>query len=136
MMIWNPTDLRYFIEVAYTLNISRAAERLGVGQPAVSQAVQRLESYFGTQLLDRYKTGVRLTAAGARLQQTGRSTLEICSKLKDEVLASDTHIQGHFTIGCHPSVALYSLPFFLKKKFSRAILIFRLDLLTDCHAKF
>lgn len=114
MMKWNPGDLRHFLEVTRTLNISRAAERLGIGQPTVSQAVQRLERYFGTALLDRYKTGVRLTAAGERLRDAGHATLEYCARLKEQVLASETIIQGHFVIGCHPSVAIYSMPLLLK----------------------
>ena len=39
MMDIQPTDLRYFLETAKTLNISRAAERLNIGQPALSQAL-------------------------------------------------------------------------------------------------
>lgn len=111
---WNPSDVANFIQVARTLNITRAAERLGIGQPALSQSIQRLEYYFGVQLLDRFKTGVRLTAAGERLRDAGMLTLTACSKLKDHVLAAEHAIQGRFTLGVHPSVAIYSLPAFLK----------------------
>ncbi len=111
----HPTDLRYFFEVTRTLNISRAAERLGVGQPTVSQAIRRLEANFGTRLLDRYKTGVRLTAAGERLLREGRPALENWARLKETVTASHSQIEGLYSIGCHPSVGLYALPTFMKK---------------------
>lgn len=110
----NPSDLQYFFETARTLNISRAAERLGVGQPTVSQAIRRLERHFGTALFDRYKTGVRLTAAGTRLAAEGRGALDGWRRLREAVTASEAEIQGQFTIGCHPSVAQYALPPFLK----------------------
>ncbi len=109
----NPTDLQYFLVSAETLNLSRAAERLGVGQPTMSQAIRRLESGIGTQLFDRYKTGVRLTPAGARLLLQGRAALEDWAKLKKDVLAADVSIEGKYSIGCHVSLGLYILPVFL-----------------------
>ena len=42
-MLPSPAELSYFIEIASTLNISRAAERLGISQPSLSLAVKRLE---------------------------------------------------------------------------------------------
>ncbi len=114
MMDLNLVDFKYFLEAAQTLNLSRAAERLGVGQPTVSQAIKRLETDFGTQLFDRYKTGVQLTTAGKRLYSQGRTVIENLSRLKEDVLSSETDIKGNYSIGCHVSVGLYSLPGFLK----------------------
>jgi DNA-binding transcriptional LysR family regulator len=108
----NPADLRYFLEVADTLNVSRAAERLGIGQPTLSQAIKRLEDEFGTRLLDRYKTGVRLTAAGGRLLVEGKSILESFAKLKGDVASAEKEIEGIYSIGCHPSVGRFALPTF------------------------
>lgn len=110
----NPIDLKYFYEAASNLNLSRAAERLGVGQPTVSQAIKRLEQVFGVKLFDRYKTGVRLTTAGKRLQEKGRIFLEHFENLKEEVLASEIQIAGRYSMGCHVSVGLFALPAFLK----------------------
>src|SRR3954451_19291624 len=56
--------LRYFQAVAEELSYSRAAERLRIAQPALSRAVQDLESEFGAPLLDRNRRKVRLTPAG------------------------------------------------------------------------
>jgi DNA-binding transcriptional LysR family regulator len=110
----NPTDLRYFFEVARSLNISRAAERLDVGQPTVSQAIQRIERLLGVALFDRFKTGVQLTQPGRRLFNDGQKALEVWENLKVVSQSSKTSVEGRYTIGCHTAVATYSLPKFLR----------------------
>ncbi|WP_458097902.1 LysR substrate-binding domain-containing protein [Roseomonas sp. WA12] len=67
--------LRYFLAVAEELNFSRAAERLGIAQPGLSQQIKSLEEIIGTPLLDRTRRAVRLTLAGELLAGEGRSTL-------------------------------------------------------------
>jgi DNA-binding transcriptional LysR family regulator len=56
--------LRYFQAVAEELSYSRAARRLHIAQPALSRAVQEVESALGVNLLDRNRSSVRLTPAG------------------------------------------------------------------------
>ncbi len=115
MMDIQPTDLRYFFETAQVLNISRASERLGVGQPAVSQAIQRLERVLGVSLFDRFKTGVQLTPAGRRLLFEGQKAMEIWEALKKTSRQSEDLVEGRYTLGCHTAVGAYSLPVFLKE---------------------
>lgn len=59
--------LRLFVEAAERGSLTAAADRLGLGQPAVSHAISRLEDAVGTRLLERSRTGVRPTASGAEL---------------------------------------------------------------------
>src|SRR6266540_1950640 len=64
--------LRYFAAVADAGTFTRAAERLFIAQPTLSQQMQRLEQVVGTPLLRRGRGGVRLTAAGTVLLAAGR----------------------------------------------------------------
>ncbi len=67
--------LRQFIAVAEELHFHKAAERLHMAQPPLSQAINRLEEKLGFCLLLRNKRGVRLTAAGAAFLDTAYRTL-------------------------------------------------------------
>ena len=112
-MLPSPAELQYFVEVASTLNVSRAAERLGISQPTLSLAIQRQEASFGEPLLIRSKSGVRLTQAGQKLVAQARGLLLDWEKIRGDALKDASEVSGRYTIGCHPSVALYSLPHFL-----------------------
>jgi DNA-binding transcriptional LysR family regulator len=68
--------LRYFVAVAEELHFSRAAERLHVAQPAVSEQVRKLEEELGVRLLNRTKRKVSLTDAGAALLTEARRVLQ------------------------------------------------------------
>ncbi len=67
--------LRYLVAVAEEGHFGRAAARMHVSQPSVSQAVARLEQQFGVQLLDRTAGRVVATAAGERVLEEVRVTL-------------------------------------------------------------
>lgn len=67
--------LRYYVAVAEELHFTRAAQRLHVAQPALSQAVRQVERELGAPLLVRANQGVSLTAAGSLLLAEARSVL-------------------------------------------------------------
>lgn len=112
-MLPSPSDLRYFVEVCHTLNLSRASEKLGVSQPSLSASIKRLEFRVGTLLFFRNKNGVAITQAGKRLLARTEQLLQLWESLKSESLASHTKIQGNFILGCHPTIALHVLTAFL-----------------------
>ena len=105
--------ISYFVEVARTGNISRAAESIGITQPSLSKAMNRLESSIGCSLLVRGRKGVRLTKAGKEFLGQGKSFLSQWQQLCAEVQSLDSEIAGSYRVGCHPSVALFSLAHFL-----------------------
>ncbi|MFM8313814.1 MAG: LysR family transcriptional regulator [Deltaproteobacteria bacterium] len=109
-MMPSSTELVYFLEVSQTLNVSRAAERLGITQPTLSLAIQRLEDSIGTPLFIRTKTGVQLTRAGCRLAHQTRTIIREWEKLREEVLKDEEEIRGSYILGAHPSVSLFTLP--------------------------
>ena len=69
-------QLRYFVTVAEEGQITRAAKKLYIAQPALSQAIAQLESELGLQLLERHAKGVRLTAAGEAFLEKARAVVE------------------------------------------------------------
>jgi DNA-binding transcriptional LysR family regulator len=69
--------LRYLVAVADAGTITRAAERMFIAQPTLSQQIRRLEEMVGTPLLDRRRDGVQLTDAGSVLLEESRTALSL-----------------------------------------------------------
>jgi DNA-binding transcriptional LysR family regulator len=69
--------LRYFVALADAGSFTRAAERMFVAQPTLSQQIRRLEEILGAPLLQRRRDGVRLTKAGVVLLDASRAVLSL-----------------------------------------------------------
>jgi DNA-binding transcriptional LysR family regulator len=92
-------DLRYFLAVADELQITRAAARLHVSQPTLSEAMERLERIVGASLLLRHSGGVALTAAGEVLVAKATAAL---SAVDDAVAAVAAAAPEPLAIGFVP----------------------------------
>jgi DNA-binding transcriptional LysR family regulator len=114
-MIPSPDDLAYFLEAARKLNFSRAAEVLGISQPSLSLAIRRVEHELGYELFVRSKRGVTLTQAGKQLFAQTQKLLDTWLQIRNKAVASEAAMEGCYSVGCHPSVALYALPTFLPR---------------------
>ncbi len=103
------------MELAKTQHVSRAAERLGVTQPALSYSLNRIEQDLGTPLFLRSKKGIQLTPAGERFYEQAKVLQQqweqIINAVSDEVNAP----QGVIRLGCHTAVAQYTLPNFFPR---------------------
>ncbi|MFO0553954.1 MAG: LysR family transcriptional regulator [Polyangiaceae bacterium] len=111
------SDLRYFLEVKAQGTLTGAARALGITQPSLTAAMQRLERHFGTMLLLRDHTGVRLTVTGHALAFDAEELFEVLSRAERRVTGLEDAETGRFTIGCHESLGAYFLPNFLREIF-------------------
>lgn len=101
--------LRYFLAVAEELSFSRAAERLNMAQPPLSQQIQRLEALVGHELFER-RPRVRLTAAGEALLPAARRVLV---QVEQGVEATNRAARGEVglvTVGFAASMILSVIP--------------------------
>lgn len=97
-------QLRYFVTVAEELHFGRAAERLNIVQPAVSQQVARLERELGLQLLDRSSRHVRLTGDGERMLREARAVLAAADQASEVAADLAAGRDGLFRIGTAPGL--------------------------------
>ena len=90
--------------VAEELNFTRAAERLHLGQQAVSKSIGQLERELGVELLERTTRKVRLTPAGADLLDSSRDVLAATDAAFDRVQAMDRGLSGTIRVGVTPAI--------------------------------
>jgi DNA-binding transcriptional LysR family regulator len=102
--------LRYFVAVAEELHFRRAAERLYVAQPAVSEQVRKLEQELGVRLFDRTQRSVSLTTAGAALLEEARGVLRQADVAMAAARGARDHATMRLRIGYLPDSVPSALP--------------------------
>jgi DNA-binding transcriptional LysR family regulator len=102
--------LRYFVAVAEELHFSRAAERLHVAQPAVSEQIRKLEHELGVTLLNRTKRKASLTEAGAALLAEARRVLQQVDRAQLATHEARDRTAARLRIGYTPASLPTSVP--------------------------
>lgn len=107
-------QLRYFITVAEELHFGKAALRLHMTQPPLSQTIQALEAQLGAALFARNRRGVALTAAGAALLPEARRLLAQAQELPQLVQRAAAGETGRLSLAFVSSADYSVLPPFLR----------------------
>ena len=100
--------LNYFVATAQELNMTRAAQKLLVSQPALSRQIADLEDELGVKLFNRQPRHLTLTPAGQYLYEQAKEILTLASKTKSN-LQSSAVISGDLTIAAGESVGMQRL---------------------------
>jgi DNA-binding transcriptional LysR family regulator len=102
--------VRYFVAVAQERNVTRAASRLHISQPALSAAIKQLEQQLGVALIDRSSRDVALTPAGELLLRRGRELLERAEEVVADVRDRGSAISGRLRLGVSPTARYGVVP--------------------------
>ena len=107
--------LRYFLAVAEELHFGRAAARLQIAQPALSQQIRRLEEEIGVELFHRTKRRVQLSAGGEAMVQSARQALsDVEASIEVAQRAARGEI-GHLTVGFIETAATTIVPLAVRR---------------------
>ncbi|MFS0782477.1 LysR family transcriptional regulator [Bacillus sp. 1P06AnD] len=101
--------------LAQEMNMRKAAERLFVSQPALSQRLQSIEKDWRTKIFVRSQKGLTLTPAGETIIDLANRVLEQEEKVHEEIQAMDNKVYGTLKIACATIVGQNWLPKVLKK---------------------
>lgn len=102
--------LRYFVAVAEDLHFGRAAEKLHMAQPPLSQQIRRLEEELEVRLFDRTRRKVRLTHAGQAFLEEARQTLVQADQAVRTARQADQGEVGQLAVGFVPTAIYRALP--------------------------
>lgn len=96
-------NLKVFVTVCQEKNVTKAAKKLAISQPAASLAVREMEEYMGTTLFERDGRGIRLTKAAKHFYPMVQQMLKIYDEIDYEMIKwssrSDVHIGSSISIG-------------------------------------
>ena len=119
--------LRYFAALAEELHFGRAARRLSITQPPLSQAIAKLERELGVRLFERTRRRVALTLAGATFLEEARATLARAAQAVELAQRAHRGEVGRLAVGYLAATAFTLLPLVLRD-FSRGFPGVKLEL--------
>src|ERR1700689_4902141 len=92
-------QLRYFVAVAEELHFGRAAQRLGMAQPPLTQQIQKLETALGCRVFLRRPRNTSLTEAGVVLLEEARRLLDNVAESVERARRAGRGEMGQLTVG-------------------------------------
>jgi DNA-binding transcriptional LysR family regulator len=104
-----PRLLRYFLAVAEELHFGRAAVRLHISQPSLSNQIRKLERSLGTELFVRTSREVKLTTAGRALLEEARLALAALDRAAERTRLAGAGITGTLRLGYPPPASFETL---------------------------
>jgi LysR family nitrogen assimilation transcriptional regulator len=114
-----------FVAIVDCGSLTRAAERMHIAQPALSQQVAALEAEFGKPLLLRTHRGVTVTSAGRALYTNAQSLLRQMKQLESDVKSAGDFVSGSVSVGIPVScAAIFSMPLLtaIRRKYPQIVL--------------
>lgn len=105
--------MKIFVSVCREKSITLAAKELYISQPAVSNAIKELESYYGSPLFDRISKKIYLTETGKTVYQYAIHINSLFEELEDSVKRSGT--SGPLRIGSSITIGTHLIPDYIKK---------------------
>ncbi len=103
-------SLRYFVQIAGSGSLTRAATRLRIAQPSLTRHMHQLEGELGTPLFVRGSKGVSLTEAGVLLRERAERILRDVEHVRGEIRARETVPRGKVALGMPPTLCPVLLP--------------------------
>lgn len=111
-MLIDTRIIEYVIAIAEEGSLNKAAEKLFISQPALSQRLKKLEDELGTELFRRENSGLVITDAGRVYINGGRSILQIKQEAMAKLSSMDQSQTDVIRFGCATSHALEAIPQF------------------------
>lgn len=112
-------QLEYVMAVAEEKSFSKAAEKLYISQPSLSQYIMRLEEHLGIKLFDRTTNPISLTFAGEKYIEAAKNILSLKKQLEREIDDITDSKKGRIVIGIPMSIERYILPMVLPEFYKR-----------------
>jgi len=106
-------QLQYALQIAIDKNFSRAAEKLHIAQPSLSQQLSKLEKEIGVLLFQRTTNSVEVTHAGSLFVDKAQAILDMVEQLKREMDDISQMRKGKLVVGSLPITGAHVLPFVL-----------------------
>ncbi|ORM65218.1 LysR family transcriptional regulator [Pantoea rodasii] len=113
-------DLHYLLAVRETQHLGKAAQSLGITQPALTKCLQRLEKFYATRLILKVGRGMQLTEAGLLLCERAHKVVHMMQVTRQDLQALGAGTAGVIRLGVAATAAEFMLPLLSKDLLHKA----------------